>query len=598
MKNFTKFCTVFFLLFLLLPNSYGQGFLKADGKRIVNEKGEEVVLRGMGLGGWMLQEGYMLQLNGIAGPQYQIRAKVEELVGPEKTQEFYNAWLANHTRKIDIDSLAAWGFNSVRLPMHYKLFTPPIEEEPVKGKVTWREDGFTITDQLLEWCKANNLYLHATPGGQGHDANISDYDTSKPSLWESEANQQKIVALWRKLAQRYKDEPMIGGYDIINEPNWGFENPADKNGCDEKLNEPLKKLMVEITNAIREVDQKHIVIIEGNCWGNNYSNILPPWDNNMVLSYHKYWNYNNQQAIQNMLDTREKYNVPIWLGETGENSKLWFRDAIQLLEQHKIGWAWWPLKKLGFNNPLEIKVNPGYQKVLDYWRGGGTKPTEAEAYQAFMQLAENSKLENCIYHKDVIDAMFRQVYSNETKPFKHHTIGASAVINAEDYDMGRNGYAYFDKDTANYYISTGGDRTPWNKGHTYRNDGVDIKSGQEKYEAHYVSNMEAGEWLQYTVQAEQHGVYDLQLQVASERGTGKIAVLQNGTVVSNAVAVPETGGEQNWQTVQISGVSLAKRENTLRVKAQSGEFSLNSLQFERKGDKAATGKKAKRKSGK
>ena len=45
------------------PAAQGQGFLKADGKRIVNEQGENILLRGISLGGWMVQEGYMLHLN-------------------------------------------------------------------------------------------------------------------------------------------------------------------------------------------------------------------------------------------------------------------------------------------------------------------------------------------------------------------------------------------------------------------------------------------------------------------------------------------------------------------------------------------------------
>ncbi|MDN8694017.1 cellulase family glycosylhydrolase, partial [Staphylococcus aureus] len=75
----------------------------------------------------------------------------------------------------------------------------------------------------------------------------------------------KTIALWKKLAERYANEPWIAGYDILNEPNWGFEDLAnDKNGLKEQKNVPLKELMVAITKAIREVDQKHIVIIEGN----------------------------------------------------------------------------------------------------------------------------------------------------------------------------------------------------------------------------------------------------------------------------------------------------------------------------------------------
>src|SRR5271170_7209190 len=109
-------CRFIFCLLLcsIFGKGMGQGFLKAQGRLIVNEKGEKVILRGMGLGGWMLQESYMLKLGGV-GPQYLIRKRISELVGPEKTAAFYDAWLANHTRRIDIDSMAAWGFNSVRL---------------------------------------------------------------------------------------------------------------------------------------------------------------------------------------------------------------------------------------------------------------------------------------------------------------------------------------------------------------------------------------------------------------------------------------------------------------------------------------------------
>src|SRR5665213_3647433 len=324
----------------LFNESHAQGFLKADGKRIVNAKGENVILRGEGFGGWMLQEGYMLGIYKNS-QQHNIRAAIEKLTGPEKTVAFYDAWLHNFIQKIDVDSMHAWGFNSIRLPMHYNLFTLPVEKEPVPGQNTWLDKGFAITDSLLAWCKVNHIYLildlHAAPGGQGNDVNISDRDDSKPALWQSEANQEKTIALWKKLAERYKGEPWIGGYDILNEPNWGFTDSVnDRNGLQEKINSPLKKLMQEITAEIREVDKNHLIIIEGNGWGNNYNGILPTWDPNMVLSFHKYWNYNRKQQIQQILDTRNKYNVPVWLGETGENSNVWFTEAIQLLEENNI----------------------------------------------------------------------------------------------------------------------------------------------------------------------------------------------------------------------------------------------------------------------
>lgn len=570
--------------FLLLSFSFqteAQDFLKANGKFITNQKGEKIILRGMGLGGWMLQEGYMLRVRNIGQQQHVIKGKIEELIGAQKTEEFYNRWQLNHMRKIDVDSMAAWGFNSIRLPMHYNLFTLPVEKEPVEGKHTWIEKGFTMTDSLLSWCRSNKIYLildlHAAPGGQGNDVNISDRDESKPSLWESQANRKKTIALWEKLAERYKNDPWIGGYDIINEPNWGFVKGEHRNGCEEKNNIPLKNFLTEATTAIRKIDKNHIIIIEGNCWGNNYDGMFPLWDDNLVVSFHKYWNHNNLESIQKFIDIREKYNVPVWLGESGENSDVWFRDAIKLCESNEIGWAWWPLKKLGFNNPLEVKVNSGYQKILDFWTGEGEWIAPNEAYSALMEQAENLKLENCIYHKEVIDAMFRQVNSDETVPFKNNLISDNSILNSVDFDLGRHGFAYWDKDEADYHISTGTDWVSWNKGRVYRNDGVDIE--RDKTSGFFVTNFETGEWLQYSVKIENTGIYTLEFSVSSDNENGKINVTLNNNSKTETVTVPKTGDEQNWKTVEIKNIKFEKGNSSIKVFAENGGFAFKSIKF-------------------
>lgn len=567
------------LVLFSFDNANAQGFLDVKGKHIVDGKGEKVLLRGMGLGGWMLQEGYMLRFP-KEGQQHRVKAAIEDVIGKDKTDEFYDAWLNNHTQKADIDSMKAWGFNSVRLPMHFNLYTLPIEEEPVKGKNTWLEKGFAMTDSLLAWCKANEMYLildlHAAPGGQGNDYNISDRDPNTLSLWDSEDNRNKTIALWRKLAVRYADEPWVGAYDLINEPNWGFADPNDKNGLKEPRNIPLKKLMVDVTKAIREVDKKHIIIIEGNGWGNNYNGILPTWDDKTVVSFHKYWNYNNQGSIQHFLDIRDKYNVPIWLGETGENSNVWFTQAISLMERNEIGWCWWPLKKMGFNNPLEIEVTDGYQQLINYWAGKGAKPSADAGYKTMMQMAENTLLKNNIIHYDVLDAMFRQVQSNKSIPFK--SLSTSHIIQAVDYDMGWSNVAYFDKDSTEYYISTGTDRTGWNSGRTYRNDGVDIHKSADADNVFYVSKIEDGEWLNYTVNAAENGQYNLKLNIASDNGTGKLSLLANN-LPAKSTAVPNTGGPQKWQSIELKNITLQKGVNNIRMRADKGGFNFKSLEF-------------------
>ena len=175
-------------LILILSGLSAQN-IRTLGDIIVDENQNEIILKGIGLGGWMLQEGYMMNSNGAADTQHEFKEKLTALVGVENTTQFYDDWLANFVTESDIDSIASWGFNSVRVAMHYNLFTLPIEEEPVAGQNTWLNKGFDMIDDLLTWCTNNQIYLildlHAAPGGQGSDAAISDYDPDKPSLWES-----------------------------------------------------------------------------------------------------------------------------------------------------------------------------------------------------------------------------------------------------------------------------------------------------------------------------------------------------------------------------------------------------------------------------
>jgi hypothetical protein len=551
----------------------GQHFLKANGKAIVNENQDTILLRGMGLGGWMVQEGYMLQTAGFANPQHEIRATIEDLIGPANTDVFYDAWLDNHVRKTDVDSLKAWGFNSVRLPMHYNLFTLPIEDEPVAGQQTWLTRGFELTDSVISWCKQNQMYvildLHAAPGGQGYDAGISDYDDTKPSLWESKANRDKMVALWKRLAERYVDEPWVAGYDLLNEPNWDLPG-----------NVAMRELYEEVTDSIRSVDSLHMIIIEGNWFANDFTGLTPPWDDNLVYSPHKYWSNNDEATMQWVIDLRNTHNVPLYLGESGENSNVWFRDAIHLLEGLDIGWAWWPMKKVeAIAGPLSVIKTDEYQALLDYWSGNGPMPTAAAATATLMDLTDKLKTENCVFQQDVIDAMFRQVYSDETVPYEQ-THPIPGLIYATDFDMGVIGEAYYDNQAATYQVSTG-NYTPWNSGWAYRNDGVDIERCADTVNAngYNVGFLDPGEWMQYEVEVAQSGVYEIHVRVASGGSGGRMRFESNGNAITRPSFAPPTGGWQNWQTLVIPNVILDTNDDKIRFKVDAAGFNLGSFEF-------------------
>lgn len=548
----------------------GQGYLHADGKRIVDGKGENVILRGIGTGNWMLQEGYMMNSGDVAGTQHEFRAKLIATIGEVRTDSFYTLWLENHFTRTDVDSMASWGFNSVRVAMHYLWFTLPIEEEPVPDGQTWLDRGFVMMDSLLDWCGDNEMYLildlHGAPGGQGKNADISDYDPTKPSLWESQENKDKTVALWQKLAERYSNEPWMGGYDLINETNWTFP---------EGNNSQMKSLFTRITDSIRAVDQNHIIFIEGNSFANDFSGLTPPWDDNMAYSFHKYWSYNNAGSLDWVTEMRDRYNVPLWMGESGENSNTWFSNLIALCESQNIGWSWWPVKKAGNNNVLRVDVNEDYTKLIDSWNGSGPLLSGDEAFSAVLKFADNHRIENCNFQRDVVDAMIRQPHSSETLPYRVRT--SSDTIYASDYDMGRNGYAYYDLDTADYHGDMDGEFIAWNSGWTYRNDGVDVEPCADPLltNGYNIGWTGTGEWISYTLNNDSLAAFSMDIRSASGSGGSRILVLVNGAIATPEVRLPSTGGWGNWSTTGIENIILPEGEVQLIIYFVAGGSNLN-----------------------
>jgi hypothetical protein len=459
--------------------------------------------------------------------------------------------------------------------MHYGLFTLPAELEPVPGQNTWLTNGFQLVDDLLAYCESNRIYLildmHASPGGQGYDQSISDYNPPLPSLWESSTNRAKLIALWHQLAARYADRQWIGGYDLLNEPNWTFENSSDIHGCSDQTNAPLRQLLMDITAAIRQVDTNHLIFLEGNCYANNYHGILPPWDSNMAISFHKYWDQPSAASLQLWTDMRDQWNMPLWLGESGENSNEWFRDAVSAAEAVNLGWSWWPWKKLNSVVGTVSVIEPaGYQAILNYWRGNGPQPAASDAMSALLQLAQASRFENCMVHPDVFDALFRPDTLGLTLPFKPMTV--PGVVFGADYDMGRDGEAYLDATT----------NSPYNSGGAYRNDFVDIEATTDTSPTigFDVGWLDAGDWMKYTVTPSLPGPYLLTARVAANSSGGSFYLDVAGSNVTGSISVPATGGWQNWITLPPQAFTNSQRLTSFKFIVTSPGFNLNWLRFD------------------
>ena len=198
------------LLFALIPATPlcagDLTFLQARGQDIVNEKGEKVLLRGVGLGNWMLPEGYMWKFGNQGDRPRRIEKIVSDLIGKENAAHFWSEYRKNYITEADIRRIAELGYNSVRPALNSRLF---LSESNKPERV---EDGYRLLDDLVKWCKTNGVYviidMHGAPGGQTGQ-NIDDSANDLPELFMQSKYQDQLVDLWRDIARRYKDEPDI-----------------------------------------------------------------------------------------------------------------------------------------------------------------------------------------------------------------------------------------------------------------------------------------------------------------------------------------------------------------------------------------------------
>lgn len=317
------------------------GFVHAQGPDLVDGRGHALMLRGINLGNWFEPEGYMFHLDG--GPQSprEIEALTEELIGPQAAAAFWRQWRDTYITEADIDRIHAMGFNSVRVPIHWKFFASDNAE------------GFRLMDRLVEWARKDGIYviidLHCAPGGQT-GTNIDD-SYGYPWLYSDHEAQAQTIAIWRRIARHYADEPTVLGYDLLNEPIPHFPQL-------QRYNADLEPLYKRIVAAIREVDRNHVVILGGAQWDSNFKVFGPPFDKNAMYTFHKYWTAPDASVIREYLDFRDKYHVPIWLGESGENKDEWIAAFVKTLEANHVGWCFWPYKKMDATSSVVTFAQP------------------------------------------------------------------------------------------------------------------------------------------------------------------------------------------------------------------------------------------------
>ena len=372
-----------------------KGFVSIEGPNLVKPNGERLFIVGTNLGNWLNPEGYMFGFS-KTNSAWMIDLLFKEAIGPDETARFWQDFKDNYITRDDIAFIAKTGANTIRLPFNYKLFT----DEDYMG-LSSQQDGFKRVDQVVTWCREFGLYLildmHDCPGSQTGD-NIDD-GYGYPWLFESEKSQRLFCDIWQRIARHYKDEPVILGYELMNEPiAHYFENK-------EELNAKLEPLYKRAVKAIRQEDRNHIVLLGGARWNSDFY-MFTDWtfDDKIMYTCHRYGGDATAQAINDYISFRDKTQLPMYMGEIGHNTDKWQADFAKVMRDNNIGYTFWPYKKLDGSCMMGIPRPEQWDSVVvkysetdrtTYKDFREARPDQALFRQQLRQFIENCRFEHC-----------------------------------------------------------------------------------------------------------------------------------------------------------------------------------------------------------
>ncbi len=345
--------------------------LKTQAGEIVDERGQEVRLRGVCIGGWMNLENF---INGYPGSAYGQRAAMEQVLGRSKAHFFFERMMDHFFGEADVIFLKGLGVNAVRLPFSYRHF------ESDAAPFEYIEAGFERLARAVDFCEAHGLYcildLHAVAGWQNPDWH-SDNGNRIALLWNSRQYQDRFVALWEELARRFVGNRCVAGYNVVNEPVTGTTRGRFTERYETDW-APLNALYRRVVEAIRKVDPDHLIFLEGDMYSTRFSELDAPFAGNLVYSSHNYnapgfghgkypgqiagetWDAEKQVAsFEAQQGTRfcRQHRVPLWVGEFGSvyngpaeevpDRLRAMDDQLGAFEKGGAHWTAWTYKDVG-----------------------------------------------------------------------------------------------------------------------------------------------------------------------------------------------------------------------------------------------------------
>lgn len=373
-------------------------WLKVDGDRLVDESGSTVVLAGVGLGGWMNMENF---ISGFPFIESRMRRELLTVMGREPYDAFFDAFYTDFFDAADAAHVASLGLTSVRIPISYKHFED--DDRPFELK----EEGFARLDRVIRLLADAGVYsiidLHALPGAQNHHWH-SDNPAHVPAFWTHRHFQDRAVHLWEALADRYKNEPAVAGYNPVNEP-------ADEDGVH------LLRFYERLEKAVRAVDPRHVLFLDGNTYSTDFSvfSATPEPLPNAVYTAHDYalpgiasdgrypgvtrGKHVDRDVLEETFLRRTEYmrktGTPIWIGELGpvypqdQADHSWryqiLSDQLDIYAEHGASWALWTYKDIGLQGLVHVRPESAYLRRIapvlalkkrlgaDSWGGSDTE---------------------------------------------------------------------------------------------------------------------------------------------------------------------------------------------------------------------------------
>lgn len=346
--------------------SVPSGFLRADGDRITDGEGREVLLRG---------------------------ANVNQLVDFYQPREDVPA-----TRPLteeDFEGMASYGFDVVRLGVSWSALEPDRGEldeaylEQIDDAIAWaKAHGIRTVIDLHQDSWSNDPTAEGTvcrPGTdpmwgydgapdwatiwdgaprcqfQGRDISPAGDRAFEHFWFDTDGIQTALVRTWGELAARYADEPAVAGFDLMNEPGFGQTAPVTTSLL-------LGRFYDRAIDAIREAGAPQIVFIEPSIlWSGLGFDSGPPLgftdDANIVFSPHLYSESITMDrslgippivGMERQFDLARRvaddYGIPLWSGEYG----YWGDEAdinarmqryARAEDAHGLGSAYWVWKQ-------------------------------------------------------------------------------------------------------------------------------------------------------------------------------------------------------------------------------------------------------------